>query len=84
MDVTIVDDGEGGYTMMNLNKDADIPGAVVSVSASVLTCTASFAFELSTLRAYRRLNPSNQLQRREDYRLLGTLKNCSRIDYVIV
>ncbi|KAH7705793.1 hypothetical protein AAVH_27001 [Aphelenchoides avenae] len=70
MDVRVVDDGEGGYTMMNLNKAADLPGAVVSISASGITCFASFAFEMSTLRAYRRLSASNKRKLREDYRLL--------------
>lgn len=56
------------------------PGAIVSISASGLTCFASFTFEMSTLRAYRRLSATNKRKLREDYRLLGTY----RIDFSTV
>ncbi|KAH7717763.1 hypothetical protein AAVH_14837 [Aphelenchoides avenae] len=46
------------------------PGAVISVTASLSTCTASCVLELCTLRAYKRLSANRRWQHREDFRLL--------------
>ncbi|KAH7709706.1 hypothetical protein AAVH_23018 [Aphelenchoides avenae] len=69
MVVKVVPAGEG-HGFINVNHWVNIANAIIAVTVSVSTCLISFALEVRTLQAFRRLNQKNKREYREDFRLL--------------